>query len=147
MVKFERISVGYEGRNIENFVSALQHAEVEILVDVRLTPLSRKRGFSKTSLTEALADVGIRYVHLKALGNPRENREAFHTGDLRTGRSRFRKMLKQDAAQLALADLSDLVEEHRVGVLCFEADIEKCHRYEIIQALTRRLPGLEPSFV
>ena len=38
---------------------------------------SRKRGFSKTSLTAALAAAGIGYRHETELGNPPENRDAF----------------------------------------------------------------------
>lgn len=67
------VSIGYEGRTIESFVVELQRAGVQTVADVRLNAISRKAGFSKTRLRDALAAVGIDYVHLRSLGNPREN--------------------------------------------------------------------------
>ena len=40
------------------------------LVDVRLTPISRKPGLSKTALGRELAAVGMVYEHRRELGNP-----------------------------------------------------------------------------
>jgi len=45
--------------------------KVSVVVDVRDIPLSRKRGFSKNQLREALAEVGIKYPStLSANGSP-----------------------------------------------------------------------------
>jgi Protein of unknown function, DUF488 len=52
-------TVGYEGRSIDELVDALPGAGVERLVDVRELPLSRRRGFSKTALGDALRRAGI----------------------------------------------------------------------------------------
>jgi hypothetical protein len=43
----------------------------------RTSPISRKRGFGKTALRAALAEVGIAYEHRPELGNPKENRPGF----------------------------------------------------------------------
>ncbi len=49
------VSIGYEGRDVEELLTSLQRHRVGILVDVRLTPLSRKPGPSKKGLAaEAL---------------------------------------------------------------------------------------------
>lgn len=55
---FEVVSVGYERRSIEEFVEMLSANRVDVLVDVRLNPISRKRGFSKTALTKASVKSG-----------------------------------------------------------------------------------------
>ena len=60
-------SVGYEGRDLDEFVRLLRAHGVTVLLDVRLNAISRKPGFSKTRLTAALADAGIRYRHARAL--------------------------------------------------------------------------------
>ncbi len=73
-------------------MGVLTDADVNVLVDVRLTPLSRKPGMSKRQLADALTAVGVEYLHLPALGNPRDNRDAFRQGDPR-GRARFRALL------------------------------------------------------
>ena len=86
------VTVGYEGRTAEELVSAVAEAGVDVLADVRLTPLSRKPGLSKRRLAAALAGAGIKYVHLPALGNPQDNREAFRRGDP-ASRARFQGLL------------------------------------------------------
>ena len=42
-------TIGYEGKNIENFINILLHNDVRRLCDLRKNPLSRKFGFSKKS--------------------------------------------------------------------------------------------------
>ena len=64
------IGIGYEGLSVDQLVARLQADGIEVLVDVRMTPLSRKPGFSKRALSEALSAAGIRYVHDRRLGNP-----------------------------------------------------------------------------
>src|SRR5947199_5731473 len=73
-------TIGYEGATVAEFLAALQDAGVERVIDVRALPLSRRPGFSKTPLRLALEEVGIEYVHLKALGTPSEGRVAARAG-------------------------------------------------------------------
>lgn len=85
------IGVGYEGRSVEDLVSLVTEAGVTVLVDVRLNAISRKPGLSKSRLAARLGEVGIRYEHVPALGNPKENREAFRRGEA-AARSRYREI-------------------------------------------------------
>ena len=62
------------------FLDALKGAGVEQVIDVRALPLSRRPGFSKSPLRAALAEAGIDYVHLKALGTPAHGRQAARAG-------------------------------------------------------------------
>ena len=63
-------------RSQGDFLAALKRAGVARVIDIRALPLSRRPGFSKTPLRNALAEEGIGYVHLKALGTPAAGREA-----------------------------------------------------------------------
>lgn len=126
------VSIGYEGRTIESFVVELQRAGVQTVADVRLNAISRKAGFSKTRLRDALAAVGIDYVHLRSLGNPRENRQPFWDGRLEEGRRVFRDILTTPDAAAALRELGTLARDRVVAVLCFENDVERCHRKVIL---------------
>lgn len=135
------LTVGYEGRTAEELVGAVAEADVDVLVDVRLTPLSRKPGLSKRQLAEALAAAGVEYVHLPALGNPRDNRDAFRQGDPRS-RARFRALLDTPQAQSALGQLRSRVREERVALLCFEREPGCCHRQLVSEDLVTRDPGL-----
>src|SRR5829696_2323525 len=73
-------TIGYEGTTMPEFIAALQGAGVQRVIDVRALPLSRRPGFSKTPLKGALAEAGIEYVHLRALGTPAAGREAARKG-------------------------------------------------------------------
>lgn len=126
------VSVGYEGRTIDAFVADLVTAGVQTVADVRLNAISRKAGFSKTRLRNALAAAGIDYRHMRNLGNAKENRSPFWEGRLEEGRRVFRQALYSPEAELSLDELSALVRDQVVAVLCFEADVEKCHRKVII---------------
>ncbi|WP_448759848.1 DUF488 domain-containing protein [Actinomyces oricola] len=55
------------------------------LVDVRLNPVSRVRGFSKNRLRERLEASGLVYEHRPELGNPKNNRAGYAARD--TGRA------------------------------------------------------------
>ena len=60
--------------------ASLKANRVKLLIDVRDVPISRKPGFSKTSLAQGLADAGIGYLHLKGLGDPKPGRIAAREG-------------------------------------------------------------------
>ena len=73
-------TIGYESATVGEFVAALQRAGVERVIDVRAVPNSRRPGFSKNLLRNALAEAGIDYVHLRALGTPADGRAAARAG-------------------------------------------------------------------
>lgn len=66
----EVFTIGYEGREIEDFVSRLKAFNITRLIDIREIPLSRKKGFSKSALKKRVEAENIEYVHLKMLGSP-----------------------------------------------------------------------------
>jgi uncharacterized protein (DUF488 family)/DNA-binding Xre family transcriptional regulator len=131
-------SVGYEGRDIDSFVSSLVESHIDVVADVRLTPISRKKGFSKTRLGEALAEAGIEYTHLRGLGNPKDNRAPFWDGRLTEGRARFRGVLRSEEAQSDLDRLAERARQSRVAVLCFEKDENRCHRQVVLETIRQR---------
>lgn len=132
------IGWGYEGQTIEDLLDTLQRWRIDALADVRLMPLSRKRGFSKTKLREAVEAAGVEYVHLRELGNPKDNRAGFALpGEERAAaRRRFRDdVLCESTAQEAVAALADRRDRgERVLVMCFEAEEACCHRHEVLAA-------------
>ncbi|MCS5495278.1 DUF488 family protein [Curtobacterium flaccumfaciens] len=136
------IGVGYEGRTIEEFVRGLQSWGVSTLVDVRLTPLSRKPGFSKKRLDAALGQVGIEYLHRPSLGNPKDNRAGFGEYDSPSGRearTKYAEVLDSDEAKATVAELAGLAEVTHVAVLCFEASELHCHRKLVLDAVRAAL--------
>lgn len=133
------VSIGYEGRTVGDLVAQLLAQKVRVLVDVRLTPLSRKPGLSKTKLSAALAAVGIGYVHHRALGNPRDNRAGFRAGEANS-HARYREVLGSAAATDALAHVCELLDGGVVALLCFEHDHAECHRDIVVRQLLKARP-------
>lgn len=135
------IGVGYEGRDVDGFLHELTPAGVEAVADVRLTPVSRKRGFSKRGLGEALASVGIGYEHLPMLGNPKPNRAGFAGSalELLEARARYEEHISTHEAEKALDHLEDLARHALVALVCFEADQQRCHRHIVLSQLHDRL--------
>ena len=73
----ELFTVGYEGLNLDRFLSILRAHDIECLLDVRQMPLSRKKGFSKKALAAALSQQGFDYLHWQTLGCPRPIRDQY----------------------------------------------------------------------
>jgi uncharacterized protein (DUF488 family) len=134
--------IGYEGLALDAFISKLRVRGITTLVDIRLNAISRKKGFSKRALSEALAESGIAYIHMRSLGNQRDNRAGYSELDsaaARDVRERFREALGSDEAATALDELVKLAQDGDVAVFCYEQDERHCHREQVIERITQRL--------
>ena len=135
MAKPQVFTIGYEGAGADRFLSTLKEAGVATLADVRAVALSRKRGFSKSALRDALAGQGIGYRHFIDLGTP----QAARAGDPDLMRRIYcDEVLATEPAQEALRDLEALAREQPVCLLCFERDPAHRHRRILAQRLGER---------
>lgn len=125
-------TIGYEGHALDDFIATLLEAGVQRIVDVRELPLSRKRGFSKRALAEALAEHGIEYVHVRAAGNP--FRDLRH--DIDRCLAAYREHLRANPA--VLDEVMAALEGTRAALLCVEHDYAMCHRSVLAARLARR---------
>lgn len=130
-------TIGYEGVNLPVFLATLKGAGVTLLLDVRELAISRRKGFSKSSLSQALSSVGIDYQHERALGAPRHVRHRLREdGDFKRYFAEFREYL---ATQDALLDELARTLRGRIALLCFERNPDECHRSVVVAALAKRL--------
>lgn len=132
------VSVGYEGRSVDELVDALVEAGVSVLVDVRQNAISRKRGLSKRALGEKLEAHGISYVHEPTLGNPRDNRDGFR--EQRPGSIAAFEAHLCRTGSAALDRVDAMLRDRTIGLLCFEADPCSCHRSIVARHLQDRDP-------
>jgi len=133
-------TIGYEQATVAGVIDALKEAGVEVLADVRALPLSRRPGFSKSALAGAALEAGIEYRHFKALGTPKEGRDAARRHDHAALERIYAGQLELPEAMAAGAELADLAGERRVALLCYERAAPECHRTLLRQAM---LPGFE----
>jgi uncharacterized protein (DUF488 family) len=122
-------TLGYQQRTPDEFVALLRGAGVDVLVDVRETPLSHKPGFSKRGLEQALAAQGIAYVHAGFAGTPKAIRSGLgEPEDILRG---FQHHLDTHPEVLDLFDelIGRLLDAgKRVCIACYERDPAGCHR-------------------
>lgn len=122
------LTIGYEKSSLENFVHTLQSTGIETLVDIRDRAQSRRKGFSKSPLSTALGEAGIEYLHLRALGDPKEGRDAARAGKLKLFETIFNGVMASYAAKSAINELANIAGERRVCLMCYEKDHRFCHR-------------------
>lgn len=139
MAKPKVFTIGYEGADVDRFLTTLTDAGVATLADVRAVALSRKRGFSKAALRDALATQDIGYEHFIKLGTPKEGRQAARAGDGELMRRIYcDEVLATDEAQEVFRDLEALAQAKPICLLCFERDPANCHRRVLAQKLAEK---------
>lgn len=135
-------TIGYQERSVAEFIAILKRAGIDVLIDVRDNASSRKPGFSKGSLQQALAKAGIDYVHAQFAGTPKW---------LRGNADSHAQILEWYAWYLKEFDeivpaFDALVAEHaaageRACVFCLERDPAECHRSILAERWRKRGRG------
>lgn len=128
-------TIGYERATQADVIGRLKAAGVERLVDVRAIAASRRAGFSKTLLAGSLAEAGVDYVHLRALGTPKAGRDAARKGHTAEMREIYAGHMAEPEAQVALAELKRLAADRPTALLCYEAEHAGCHRAVLAERL------------
>lgn len=135
-------TIGYEGAEIGDFISILEYTGIDVLIDVRDVPSSRKRGFSKNALRSAIEGAGMSYVHLKVLGDPKPGREAARNGEFTKFRKIFCEHISNEEARSAIRELVQQAKGKKICLMCFERDHKECHRSILIEEM-RKICNLE----
>jgi uncharacterized protein (DUF488 family) len=134
-------TIGYEGAALDDFLITLHQAGVTLLLDIREIPISRRKGFSKSALKQAVETVGLQYLHEKRLGSPKPIRDQLrrdHDYDLFFKRFDIYLQTQIDLLRTLATQLPG-----KVALMCYERDPQICHRRAVAFALAE-LTGLAP---
>jgi uncharacterized protein (DUF488 family) len=135
-------TVGYEGRSATGVIDLLHKERIQVLVDVRAVPLSRKPDFRKNVWAGILDSAGIEYYSAISFGTPRHLRDRLaEDRDYRAFFRDYRRHLRSQREPMY--DLVQLVDEKRIALMCFERDAMTCHRSAVADRLGV-LAGLTP---
>ena len=127
-------TIGYQSHSIESLIECLKVHGVEVLMDVRQNPFSRKAGFSKRRLQESISQAGIEYHHNPDLGTPPKIRDMYRsTGDVSDALAEYERNLSLNTEPIK--SLARLAASRKVCLLCLESDHRMCHRGIIAQKL------------
>jgi len=121
-------TIGYERRDVQDLTARLVDFDVDLLIDVREKPISRKVDFRKNILAGACNEAGIDYESWPQLGSTGHQRNRLKsTGDLREFMRRFRDFARRGRSE-AIEALADVVQMKSVALLCYERSHHECHR-------------------
>lgn len=135
-------TVGYQGLLAEELLALVAMNRVEVVVDVRETPQSRKAGFSRRRLEESLTAAGLQYVHVRELGNPAKWRRDLSLGlDFSQFAKRFQRLLDEKCS--TLEEVYVEIAGKKACLLCFEEDPKTCHR----SIVAERIRSMHPDNV
>jgi len=138
-------TVGHSTHPLEEFLGLLAAHGVTLLVDVRAVPRSRHNPqFNKETLPEALAAVGVGYLHLQGLGGLRHSAADSPNRGWRVPSFRgYADYMLTEEFEGELARLLALARNDRVALMCAEAVPWRCHRSLIADALIVRKAAVE----
>ena len=133
-------TVGHSTRSLDELVDLLKKNAIELLVDVRTVPGSRRLPhFAKAVLQEEVRRRGVAYLHLPELGGLRKPTGSDENAGWRNASFRaYADYMQTPAFEGALKHLLDLAVARRTAVMCAEAVPWRCHRSLIADALTVR---------
>jgi len=116
----------------------LKHHRVDLLVDVRTVPASRRMPhFAKTALERSLPAQGIEYMHMPELGGLRKPRpDSINLGWRNVSFRGYADYMQTDEFWRAIDRLTSLPT--RAAIMCAEAVPWRCHRSLVADALVAR---------
>lgn len=136
-------TIGYEGISLEEYLNKLIIHGVMVLCDVRKNSLSMKYGFSKSQLKNACEGVGIKYLHTPDLGIASDKRQELKTqSDYDQLFCNYRSDVLSTTKSQQQELLELLIEQKRIALTCFEANICQCHRKHLAEAIAQ-LPNFK----
>ncbi|HEY9342715.1 MAG TPA: DUF488 domain-containing protein [Hanamia sp.] len=123
-------TIGHSTRPFEELVEMLHSFKIELLVDVRSYPGSRKfPQYNKETLAIILPENNIQYTHLKELGGRRKvNRDSKNTAWRHAAFRGYADYMGTPDFKEGIKELEKMAMKHRVAYMCSEAVWWRCHR-------------------
>jgi uncharacterized protein (DUF488 family) len=133
-------TIGHSTRSVEEFIALLRAHDIELVVDVRTVPRSRRNPqFNRETLPHSLQAAGIEYEHVAALGGfRRPDRDSANAGWRNASFRGYADYMQTAAFATAIETLAERSERQRLVVMCAEAVPWRCHRSLIADALVAR---------
>lgn len=123
-------TIGHSTRSIEELLALLAEHRIDLLVDVRRFPGSRRHPqFAREALAASAQEAGVEYRWVEALGGRRSRRPGSpHTAWRVAGFAGYADHMDTPEFQAAAGELLAAARDRQVAVLCAEARPEQCHR-------------------
>ena len=132
-------TAGYEGRSVDAFFNDLLARGIDVVIDVRANPVSRKYGFSGLRLAEFCNKLGLQYRHMPTLGIPGTARAGLRSfASYQILLKRYEDtILPTRAAEVQ--KVGHLMRQQPSVLVCVEKDVRCCHRSRLAEAVAREI--------
>jgi uncharacterized protein (DUF488 family) len=124
-------TIGHSTRTLDELVSALKAHGIETMVDIRAFPMSRRLPhFNREALERSLAEHGIRYIWMQALGGYRKatREDSPHTALRNASFRNYADYTLTPEFEQAAAELLNIAGGARTAYMCAERVYFRCHR-------------------
>jgi uncharacterized protein (DUF488 family) len=123
-------TVGHSNTPVQTLIDQLSAAGVQMLVDIRRYPGSRRNPqYGRDALAASLNEAGISYRHMEALGGRRRPRPDSPNAGLTSEQFRgYADYMETEEFGTAANALLRLAGEMPTAVMCAEAVPWRCHR-------------------
>jgi uncharacterized protein (DUF488 family) len=123
-------TIGHSTRGIQELVAILHSFNIQMVVDIRSYPGSRRYPhFNKESLETSLQENNIEYIHLKELGGRRKTDPHSRNTAWRHPAFRgFADYMETNDFKKGIDELQRLAMKERTAYMCSEAVWWRCHR-------------------
>jgi uncharacterized protein (DUF488 family) len=133
-------TIGHSTRTIEAFVDLLQTHRIQLLIDVRRWPASRRYPhFYREALSNSLREARIEYIWRGDLGGfrkpaPDSPNTAWKVAAFRA----YADFMLTSEFEKILKELETSIEEKRIAFMCAESVPWRCHRQLLADAFLVR---------
>jgi uncharacterized protein (DUF488 family) len=123
-------TLGHSTRSPEEFDELLLAHKIEVLVDVRSFPGSRRYPhFNKAELSRQLNSIGLAYLHLPALGGRRRpSPDSKNTAWKNSSFRAYADHMESEEFREGIEALLEVIQTKRTAIMCAEALWWRCHR-------------------
>lgn len=123
-------TIGHSTHSLDELVAMLHSFNIQIVVDIRSYPGSRKfPQFNKEALELSLPENNIEYIHLKKLGGRRNvNPESKNTTWRHAAFRGYADYMESESFAEGIKELIVIALEKRTAYMCSEAVWWRCHR-------------------
>lgn len=119
-------TIGHSNHEFADFAALLRQEGVEFVADVRSYPYSRHAPqFNRENVQAALAQCGVRYVYFGEELGGRPGCDEHYDAQ---GHALYGAMAAEPAFDRAIGRLLEGAKQHRIALVCSEADPGDCHR-------------------
>ena len=123
-------TIGHSTRTFDEFLELLEAYSIDLLVDVRSYPGSRRYPhFNKEKLAEELPSKNILYKHIPALGGRRKvSSQSKNTAWKNDAFRGYADYMETDEFEKGIEELEKIASTYCTAFMCSEAVWWRCHR-------------------